>query len=129
MSVDINQLVQAYLGLRDQKALLEAEHKAKVGEINAQMGNAEKFLLHHMNSTNQKNAGFTAGTVIVAEKMYPAFADKAVVMDYIKQTGAVELLQQRLSTTAVKEYMEANNQQLPPGVKVTTEREITIRRK
>lgn len=126
---DINAVVEHYITLRDHKAKLDAEHKARVGEIDAQMKNAETYLLGHMNETNQKNAGFTAGTVIVGEKTMPGFEDKTQTMQFIKETGNVELLQQRLSSTAVKEYMDNNNGQLPPGVKVVVERTVTIRRK
>lgn len=126
---DINAIVAHYITLRDHKTKLDAEHKARVGEIDAQMKNAESFLLGHMNETNQKNAGFTAGTVIVGEKVMPGFDDKAATMQFIKDTGNVELLQQRLSSTAVKEYMDQNNGLLPPGIKIAVERTVTIRRK
>ena len=126
---DINAIVAHYITLRDHKTKLDAEHKTRVGEIDAQMKNAESFLLGHMNDTNQKNAGFTAGSVIVGEKVMPGFDDKAATMQFIKDTGNVELLQQRLSSTAVKEYMDQNNGQLPPGIKIAVERTVTIRRK
>lgn len=126
---DINAIVAHYITLRDHKTKLDAEHKARVGEIDAQMKNAESFLLGHMNETNQKNAGFTAGSVIVGEKVVPGFDDKAATMQFIKDTGNVELLQQRLSSTAVKEYMEQNSGLLPPGIKIAVERTVTIRRK
>lgn len=126
---DINAIVAHYITLRDHKTKLDAEHKARVGEIDAQMKNAESFLLGHMNDTNQKNAGFTAGSVIVGEKVMPGFDDKAATMQFIKDTGNVELLQQRLSSTAVKEYMDRHEGQLPPGIKIAVERTVTIRRK
>jgi hypothetical protein len=126
---DINAIVAHYVTLRDHKSKLDAEHKARVGEIDAQMKNAETYLLGHMNDSNQKNAGFAAGTVIVTDKVLPSIEDKGVLMEFIKSSGNVELLQSRVSSTAVKEYMESNNQMLPPGVKVITSREISIRRK
>jgi hypothetical protein len=117
------------VALRDHKALLEAEHKARVAEVNAQMQNAESFLLNMMNETGQSNAGFAAGTVIVSTKTLPSLKDKGALINYIKQTGEVELLQARVSTTAVKEFMEAHDNQVPPGVEITVSREISIRRK
>lgn len=126
---DINAVVEHYITLRDHKTKLDAEHKARVGEIDAQMKNAETYLLGHMNNTNQKNAGFAAGTVIIGEKVMPGFEDKAKTMQFIKDTDNMELLSVRLSSTAVKEYMEAHNGELPPGVKVAVERTVSIRRK
>lgn len=126
---DINAVVEHYITLRDHKAKLDAEHKARVAEIDAQMKNAEGFLLGHMNDTNQKNAGFLAGTVIIGEKIMPGFEDKSKAMQFIKETDNMDLLSVRLSSTAVKEYMGAHNGELPPGVKIAVERTVSIRRK
>ena len=46
---DINAIVEHYIALRDHKSRLDAEHKARIAEIDAQMGNAEAFLLNHLN--------------------------------------------------------------------------------
>ena len=126
---DINAVVEHYITLRDHKTKLDAEHKARVGEIDAQMKNAEGFLLNHLNESGLDRIGVGAGTVFVQVKTMPSIKDKGAFSDFIKQTGQIELLQMRVSSTAVKEYMENNNQLLPPGVEVTTSREITIRRK
>lgn len=126
---DINAVVEHYIKLRDHKSMLDAEHKARVAEIDAQMTNAENFLLNHLNESGLDRVGVGAGTVFVQVKTMPSFEDKEATIAYIKQSGNVELLQSRLSSTAVKEFMDANNQQLPPGVKIMTERTVTIRRK
>ena len=126
---DINAVVEHYIALRDHKSMLDAEHKARVAEIDAQMTNAENFLLNHLNESGLDRVGVGAGTVFVQVKTMPSFEDKEATIAYIKQSGNVELLQSRLSSTAVKEFMDANNQQLPPGVKIMTERTVTIRRK
>lgn len=126
---DINAIVEHYITLRDHKSKLDAEHKARVAEIDAQMKNAEVFLLNHLNESGLDRVGVGAGTVFVQVKTMPSIKDKSLFLDYIKQSGQVELLQTRVSSTAVKEFMEHNNQQLPPGVEVTTAREVTVRRK
>jgi hypothetical protein len=126
---DINAVVEHYITLRDHKAKLDAEHKARVAEIDAQMKNAEGFLLNHLNESGLDRVGVGAGTVFVQVKTMPSIKNKGTLIDFIKQTGNVELLQARVSSAAVKEYMENNNQMLPPGVEITTAREVTIRRK
>jgi hypothetical protein len=126
---DINAIVEHYIALRDHKSRLDAEHKARIAEIDAQMGNAEAFLLNHLNENGLDRIGAGAGTVFVQVKTMPSLKDKGAFIEFIKQTGQVELLQARVSSTAVKEFMEHNNNQLPPGVEVTTAREISVRRK
>ncbi|MNN76524.1 hypothetical protein D3C81_1929110 [compost metagenome] len=66
---------------------------------------------------------------MVNVKTMPGFEDRNATMDFIKSTGNVELLQARLSSTAIKDFMDAHAGQLPPGVKITTERTVQIRRK
>ena len=126
---DINAVVEHYVKLRDHKALLDAEHKARVAEIDAQMKNAESFLLGHLNETGLDRMGTSAGTVYVTVKTMPSIKDRSALTDYIKATGQIELLQMRVSSTAVKEFLEHNNNQLPPGVDITTAREVSVRRK
>lgn len=126
---DINAIVEHYIALRDHKSRLDAEHKARIAEIDAQMGNAEAFLLNHLNENGLDRIGAGAGTVFVQVKTMPSLKDKGAFIEFIKQTGQVELLQARVSSTAIKEFMEHNNNQLPPGVEVTTAREISVRRK
>ena len=129
MSVDINALVEHYIKLRDHLSLLEAQHKAACAEVKAQMANAEGFLLEHMNQAGASNLGVSAGTIMVQVKTMPGLKDKGSFLDFVRQTGQVELLQARVSSTAVKEYMDAHNNEVPPGVEITTERTISIRRK
>ena len=57
---DINAVVEHYVKLRDHKALLDAQHKANVAEIDAQMKNAEAFLLGHLNETGLDRMGTSA---------------------------------------------------------------------
>ena len=126
---DINAVVEHYVKLRDHKALLDAQHKANVAEIDAQMKNAEAFLLGHLNETGLDRMGTSAGTVYVTVKTMPSIKDRSALTDYIKATGQIELLQMRVSSTAVKEFLEHNNNHLPPGVDITTAREVSVRRK
>ena len=94
---DINAVVEHYVKLRDHKALLDAEHKARVAEIDAQMKNAESFLLGHLNETGLDRMGTSAGTVYVTVKTMPSIKDRSALTDYIKATGQIELLQMRVS--------------------------------
>lgn len=126
---DINAIVAHYLTLRDHKDKLNAEHKARIAELDAQMHNAEVYLLNQLNETGLDRLGAAAGTVFVKVNTMPGFEDREKTIEFIKQSGNVELLQARLSSTAVKDYMDTHGGELPPGVKITSERTVQIRRK
>ncbi len=126
--VDMNAVVAHYLTLRDTKTKMDAEHKARVAEIDAQMKNAESYFLHYLNTTGQSGSKFDAASLVVKTKTQTNLKDKAAFSEFIKATGQIELMQMRVSSTAVSEYMEQNNNQLPPGVEVTQVRAVEIRR-
>lgn len=126
--MDMNAVVQHYLVLRDTKTKMDAEHKARVAEIDAQIKNAESFFLNHLNTIGQTGGKFPAGTLVVKTKTQTNLKDKAAFSEFVKATGQIELMQMRVSSTAVGEYMEQNNNQLPPGVEVTQVRAVEVRR-
>jgi len=126
--MDMNAVVQHYLVLRDTKAKMDAEHKARVAELDAQIKNAESFFLNHLNETGQTGGKFPAGTLVVKTKTQTNLKDKSAFSEFVKATGQIELMQMRVSSTAVGEYMEQNNNQLPPGVEVTQVRAVEVRR-
>ena len=126
--MDLNAAVEHYLVLRDTKSRMDAEPKARVAEIDAQMKNAEAYFLHYLNETGQSGGKFPAGTLVVKTKTQTALKDRSAFSEYVKSSGQLELMQMRVSSTAVAEYMEQNNNQLPPGVEVTQVRAVEIRR-
>ena len=127
-NVDLNAAVTHYLQLRDYKAKIEAEHKARIAEINQQMTNAENYFLHYLNQSGQSGCKFPAGSLVVKTKTQTSLKDRAAFLEFVRSTGQIELLQTRVSSTAVSEFMEANNNQLPPGVEVAQVRGVEIRR-
>lgn len=126
--VDLDAAIAHYLQLRDYKSKLEAEHKARVAEVNQQMTNAENYFLNYLNTSGQSGGKFPSGTLVVKTKTQTNLADREKFAEFVKTTGQIELMQMRVSSTAVSEYMEANNNQLPPGVEVTQVRAVEIRR-
>lgn len=126
--VDLDAAVAHYIQLRDYKAKLEAEHKARIAEINQQMTNAENYFLHYLNESGQSGCKFPAGSLVVKTKTQTNLKDRAAFLEFVRSTGQIELLQTRVSSTAVSEFMETNNNQLPPGVEVTQVRAVEIRR-
>lgn len=120
--------VGEYLRLRDMKSQLEARHKEEAAEIRKQLDKADAWLLGHMQTMGVDSFRAAGATVFFASEMKASIGDKGALMDHIRKTGEAELLQSRVSTTVLREWMDAHNGTTPPGVAVSNERVIRVRK-
>lgn len=121
--------VAEYLRLRDYKAELGQSQKAAMSEVDDSLSQMESWFLGKMQEMGVDSFKVAAGTVYTAANLRASIGDKDALSNHIRQTGEVELLQSRVSTTVLKEWMERNNGACPPGVSVSTERVVNVRRK
>lgn len=122
-------LVAEYLALRDLKAETTQRHKDELKQTEDQLEKLEAALLGTLQEMGVDSFKTGAGTVFTTKRLFASIADKAELSDYIRQTGQVELLQSRVSTEALKAFMDEHNGACPPGVKATHERTLSVRRK
>ena len=109
-------LVAAYINLRQQKAELEAKQKEELAPLTEAMDLIEEELHQRMNamgvsSIKVKDVGTAYTKRVRSVKVY----DKAMFMAHIKETQQFDLLDVRPNKTAVEDYI-AQHQELPPGV-------------
>lgn len=126
---NLGQIVQAFSAIRDARtakrhawekedlALEEDQHKLKV------------IMLALLNANGAKSITTDHGLVYRTEKIKPSAADWNAVYAWINENPErFELLEKRLKSTFVKEFMEANDGAIPPGINVHREFEVTVRR-
>lgn len=124
----VQQVVDHYLKLRDYKQELTKDLEEKIRGVTKQLEQAENWMLDKMNTMGVTALPVEGATALTTERFMPSIGDKAAFMDFVRQTGQVELLQSRISSTVVKEYRDANGS-LPPGVTAVVERVVSVRRK
>lgn len=123
-----NQMVAEYVMLRDDIAAMAARHKLEMAPLSESLTKAEGVLQAYLND-NQLDGFKANGATVYTEKVMRAnIGDKAALNQFIMESGDVELLQTRLSTTVLKEWMAAHNEQSPPGVAVQYERVVRVRK-
>lgn len=122
------ELVARYVELRDDIAAKSEEFKAAKAALEESMTILNDELFLRLKAAGGTSLKTRAGSVISKTTTTPKAADTGVFLEFIRTTGAVELLQARLSATAVNEWIENNNGALPPGVIQETSHSITIRR-
>lgn len=126
--VDTARLVKTYIKMRDAKEEIAARHKEELAELSTNMHKIEVALLEA--AIEQHVDGFKTefGTASLVESMKVSCSDWAVFTDFLKDKDPLDFMEKKLRTSAIKEYMDASEGQLPPGVSVFKENTIRVTR-
>jgi hypothetical protein len=124
----LSEAVEIYIKLRDKKAQMKAEFDAKVAPINEKMDKLEAQLLDVFNKTGMDSVKTEFGTAYSTTRTTASIADREVFMEHVKSNEDWGLLEVRVSKTAVEQYREQHDDELPPGVNIREERVVNVRR-
>lgn len=127
MSFTVEQVVGTYMKLRRKKETLEAETKAGLDEIKVKMGKLEAWLMQKADDEGVTSFKTESGTAFVTTTDFANVADWDAVLTFIKDNEAFDMLEKRVSKTAVRGYMDANGS-VPPGITYGSKLGINIRK-
>lgn len=129
-SIEPADVVEAMVQIRDKRAELKKEFEKEDKKLRDKWARGERWLVDHLQEHRLSNMGVdNKWTVFKTESLRAGVGDWTAIAEHIKQTGDVDLLEHRISSKSVKEYMEANHGQVPPGVSTDTKVAINIRKK
>lgn len=120
-------LVTKYIELRDAKAKIEAEMKAKTAKIVTIMDRIEAAILAEFQESGVESVRTKDGTAYKQVRTSAGVADWDATLSYIQQNGLWHMLERRVSKTAVEQFKEAHGE-LPPGLNWREEVVINVRR-
>ncbi len=122
------QATEMYIKLRDTKKQKDDEHKESLKKLVAAMDKIEAGILEFLNSSGANSIASDAGTAYKSTQISATVEDKELFMSFVKETDQFEALDIKANKTFVKDYME-ENQEVPPGVKVSQMSTIGVQRK
>ena len=126
---DMNELVKAYLTIRNERDRIESEYKERDVQLKADMAVIEQEMLAGCNEMKVESLRTDSGTVVKSLKERYTCADRDNFNKFVLETGAVELFAAHLHQSNFKEFMsERHHEGLPPGVNVMREFTITVRK-
>ena len=123
------QVVERMSALRDARAALKSKYEAEDKSLKEQYERGEAWLMNELQTSGATGLKFDCGSVTQTTTMQASIGDWGALSRFIVENNEVDLLQHRVSTTALKSYLEAAGDKVPPGINVTNVRGITIRRK
>lgn len=129
MSVNTEQMVDAYLAIRNEREKILREYEAHDARLKEDLVKIEAALLTVCNDINADSIKTTNGTVIrkLNERFYCNDWDN--FRKYVLENEAVELLERRIHQGNFKQHLsDRTGDGLPPGVSVMREFGITVRK-
>jgi len=123
-----DKLVRVHQKISAARKKLKTEFEAADNALKEQQEVVESAMLVFLNDTKQKTAKTDNGYFYWEEKVTPSGSDWGAFFAFVRKENAFDALHKRISTTFIKEYMEAHDKALPPGVSIHRERVINVRK-
>lgn len=127
--VNTEELVAAYINLRNTREKLLMQYETEDEKLKAEMALVEKSLLNICNSVNADSIKTSHGTVM--RKLNERFfcQDWDNFYKFVLDNEAVQLLERRIHQGNFKEFMKDHEGDgLPPGVNVMREYGVSVRK-
>ena len=126
--MDFNRVTKAYVALRDKRSEIKKAYDAEDDTYKQKLAQLEGVMLGHLNSTGTESVRTENGTFYRTEELKPSGADWQAFYAWVRENDAFDALERRIKKDFVREYMESNDGQLPPGVSVHREFVVRVRR-
>lgn len=128
-TMDLDKVVSTYIKIRDKKNELAAEFHKQEEELNAKLDVIKNALLDHCQSTGVESIRTQSGTFYRSVKKKYWTSDWESMNRFILEHEAVDLLEKRIHQGNMRQFLDENQDLLPPGLNVDSEYTITVRRK
>ena len=127
--MNAEQLVTVYIKMRDALVKLQREFDEKESAIKAQQDFFTQALLEMCKEMGAEGLRTPAGSVFKTVKTRYWTSDWGSMKQFIKDNDALDLMEQRVHQTNMKNFLEENPTLMPPGMNVDSRYSITVRRK
>jgi len=121
-------MVQKYIQLRDQKAVLKAAFDKDTDAINAALAKCESYFAGQMAKLGLESLPTEFGVPYKSTRTSCTVADGEAFFAFCRDNDAWELLDKRAAKSAVEAYRNEHDD-LPPGLNWREEIVINVRRK
>ncbi len=127
MSLTVEQVVGTYMKLRRKKEAVEQQVKDEVADIKAKMTKLESWLMQKADEDGVTSFKTAAGTAFITTTDFANVADWDAVLNFIKENEAFDMLEKRVSKSAVKALLDETGE-VPPGITYGTKIGINVRK-
>lgn len=127
-ATNTGELIDKFISLRDLVDEAQNKFKARLKVVTDEMEMIEALLLTRLEESGQESSSSKTGTVFFTTQTRCGVGDWDELLPFV-MSGNPQLLNKAVNKTAVKEYMDEHEGDLPPGVNWSEERVVQIRKK
>ena len=127
--VKADRLASAYIKMRDKRKELLAEFEAEDIRIETQMDMVAEELLKLCKDIGADSIKTQAGTVFRSVRTRYETTDWESMYNFILEHDIPQVLERRISTTNMKQFLDENPTLMPVGMNVNNKYTVTVRRK
>ena len=121
-------VMTTYIALRDKRAALKKRFEELDEQLKADMAKMDSWLLKKLNDVGTDSIKNAAGTAYISETVRAGCADWTLFWKWCADNERVDMLEKRVASKAIQDYMEEHNNELPPGITITVYRDVIVRR-
>ena len=122
-----DQLIAAYIQLRDRKDALKAEYDSSVEGVVSGIERISRELATRMKAQGLTGVKSTSGTLSLVVKRQATCNDWGALTAYILQHNRLDFMPRKLNTAPIVEMIEASGE-MPPGVSLINTETVSVRR-
>lgn len=127
--IELDKLVDVYLTIRGEREKLARKYEQDDSELKEQLAKIENVMLDRCNDMKADSIRTDRGTIIKNLREKFVCGDWDNFKRFILDNQALELLQQRISDTNLREFLSTREAEgLPPGISTMREYKITVRK-
>jgi hypothetical protein len=123
----VEELVDEYIRLRDQKSAIAAKAKEITDKLEAKMADLQQEIVGKFGELGVESARTKAGTAFLKTSRSTSVAQWDDFLPWVQTTGNWHMLTRAANKTAVLEYADAH-EDLPPGINLYSKIELGINR-
>jgi aspartate/tyrosine/aromatic aminotransferase len=128
MTIPVDGMVKAYARIRDKRAELKAAFDAEDKDLQAKLDKVKQGLLEYCKEHGVESVRTQHGLFYRTVKTRYWTGDWESMHKFIMEHAVPEFFEKRLNQSAVKEFLEANPELLPPGLNVDAEYSVSVRK-
>ena len=126
--MNVEARIAALMNARKVKEDVTRAYKDAMKVVTAELEAHEAALMEHLNANNLTQLASKDATVFVRTRDSATVGDWDTLLTFIIEGGRYDFLEKRVSSSVVKEFL-ADNNELPPGVKFSSVRTLSVRSK
>ena len=128
--VSVDTLTRTYIKIREKRAELSSEFKKSDDALQMQLEKVKTTLLNYCKEQGVESVRTSEGIFYRSVKTRYWTSDWEAMHDFVKTHDALELLEKRISQSALQEFLEDNpDLPKPEGLKAKSEYTLSVRKK